>query len=106
MALLSSLRLFSARLSIAMSSALTSFRMGLIVLCIWSYNGPLHNYTLEPVQLLLDHQDDHVQLRVLLVKFRTNKEREMTFVQKAVSITHLHLQDHTDNPRPALLLLQ
>ena len=77
-------RLFVGLATLAVSAFKTCV-VGLCVLFTCSYNGPLHNYTLKPVQLLLDHQEDHTLLRTLLVKFRTNKEREITFVQKAVS---------------------
>lgn len=76
-----------------LTRVLTSFETvlsSLVWIFTYSYDGPLHNYTLEPIKRMLDHQKDPTQLRSLLVSFRSNKLREISFVQKAVCPSSYH----------------
>jgi hypothetical protein len=57
----------------------------LLQILTWSYHGALQHYTLQPVQQI--HRDQHEPelLRILFVKFRYSKEKEISFVTAAVS---------------------
>lgn len=70
----------------ALYNTLTS---ALITFLTSTYAGPLHHYTLKPIALFCEHQNDYVKLRSLLSAFRASKERELAFVRKAVSIVQL-----------------
>ncbi|KAK8022094.1 hypothetical protein PG993_012861 [Apiospora rasikravindrae] len=48
-----------------------------------SYNGALCHFTIEPIQEILEHQDDIDKVRGLLIKFHNLKRQELTFVERA-----------------------
>lgn len=74
----------------------------------FTYTGPLHHYTLEPINNIAMNQDDLPHLPTLLYDFRLRKEEELQFVQRAVnypsSFRHLIIlaQTLTDKVKAAL----
>ena len=55
------------------------------------YYGPLHHYTIGPVKEFEHDQADLQRVRKLLCRFKSQKEQELEFVKKAVSLSNYDL---------------
>src|SRR5215469_741935 len=73
------LRLYLARL-----------RSIMLFLVTFTYYGPLHHYTIDPIEALARHQADIKHVRDLLRYFKSQKREELALVKKAVSFGNSH----------------
>ena len=65
-------------------SYLTLLRSITLRIVAFSYYGPLHHYTIEPIERLKRDQANMQHVKKLLRQFKSQKREELEFVKKAV----------------------
>jgi len=69
------------------STTVTKWLLGHVILILtFSYNGPLHDWTIDPMKDIAEEYTKNGLKNVppLLKKFREVKEEESSFIKKAV----------------------
>ena len=67
-----------------------------ILILTFSYNGPLHDWTVDPMKRIAEeHEQGLKDIRPLLKKFKELKEAEGSFIRKAVRNFSEHEPPHS-----------